>query len=259
MSSLLRTDHLTKSFGGVSAIFELSFAVEQGGIFSVIGPNGAGKTTLFNLLSGIYTPSSGQIFYNDQAVVGAEPHTMAAMGISRTFQTPQIFFNMSALENVLVGRHRHGQAGFWAAALRLPSAVKEDRLMQEQARDALAFCGLSHLEGRDADALPYGELKRLEVARALASEPKLLLMDEPAAGLNDTETAVMGALIEKLAQSGITVMLVEHNMELVMGISQQLLVLDFGSKLAEGSPAEIRDNPRVIEAYLGDGALTDGL
>ncbi|MBF0447103.1 MAG: ABC transporter ATP-binding protein [Magnetococcales bacterium] len=257
MTTFLETVNLTKTFGGVAAIFNLSFATGAGSVFSIIGPNGAGKTTLFNLLSGIYQPTSGAIRFQGQSLIGLTPHQIANLGISRTFQTPQIFFNMSVLENTLVGCHRHGTTGFLSAALRLPHAVKESRLMEEQARDALHFCGLQEWIDREADSLPYGALKRLEVSRALTTRPTLLLMDEPAAGLNDSETKEMGALIQKICATGVSVMLVEHNMDLVMEISDNLLVLNHGEYLAQGTPAQIQENPKVIKAYLGSGEEDD--
>ncbi len=250
--SLLQTTHLDKAFGGVAAISDLSFEVPEGCIYSVIGPNGAGKTTLFNMLCGYYVPDAGAISFAGTALTGLEPYQVAACGISRTFQNLQIFFNMSVLENVMVGCHLRTSTGLIKAALRLPSVVREEQQVRQWSREALELCGLDHLADREAGSLPYGELKRLEIARALAARPRFLAMDEPAAGLNDTETVEMRDLIGRLKQAGITVLLVEHNMGLVMEISDRILVLGFGSLLAEGTPDEVRNNPQVIKAYLGE-------
>jgi len=249
--ALLEVRGLEKSFGGVAAIADLSFAVTEGQIYAVIGPNGAGKTTLFNMLSGVYVPTDGAIEFDDGSLVGLAPHQIAARGISRTFQNLQVFFNMTVLENVMVGCHLRSSIGLYRAALRLPGVVHEERQVRDWALEALAFCGLGHLADRSADALPYGELKRVEIARALAAKPRLLLMDEPAAGLNDTETVELRELIRRIGESGITVLLVEHNMGLVMEISDTVLVLDYGSRLAEGTATEIQNDPKVIAAYLG--------
>jgi branched-chain amino acid transport system ATP-binding protein len=249
--ALLEVRELEKSFGGVAAIADLSFSVEEGGIYAVIGPNGAGKTTLFNMLSGVYVPTDGAIEFDGSSLVGLAPHQVAGQGISRTFQNLQIFFNMTVLENVMVGCHLRTNTGLYRAALRLPGVVSEEQRVREWALEALAFCGLEHIADRPADALPYGELKRVEIARALAANPRLLLMDEPAAGLNDTETVELRELIRRIGESGITVLLVEHNMGLVMEISDTVLVLDYGSRLAEGTTTEIQNDPKVIAAYLG--------
>jgi len=249
--ALLEVEALTKSFGGVTAIADLSFDVPPGQVYSVIGPNGAGKTTLFNMLSGIYHPDDGSIRFMDQGVVGRQPHQVAALGVSRTFQNLQMFFNMSVLDNVMVGCHLRTRTGLFSAALRLPRIKREEKLSRQWAREALAICHLDKFIGQEAGSLPYGVLKRLEIARALAVQPKLLLMDEPAAGLNDTETLEMRKLIRRICESGITVLLVEHNMGLVMQVSDRILVLDYGSRLAEGTPVEIQNDRRVIEAYLG--------
>ncbi len=250
--ALLEVEALTKSFGGVTAIADLGFEVPEGLVYSVIGPNGAGKTTLFNMLSGIYRPDEGSIRFMDQGVVvGRQPHQVAALGISRTFQNLQMFFNMSVLDNVMVGCHLRTRTGLFSAALRLPRIKREEMLSRQWAQEALAICNLDKFIGQEAGSLPYGVLKRLEIARALAVQPRLLLMDEPAAGLNDTETLEMRKLIRRICDSGITVLLVEHNMGLVMQVSDRVLVLDYGSRLAEGTPVEIQNDRRVIEAYLG--------
>lgn len=249
--TLLEVKGLEKSFGGVTAIAGLHFEVPEGMVYSVIGPNGAGKTTLFNMLSGIYQPDEGDIHFSGQSVVGLRPHRVAAMGVSRTFQNLQVFYNMSALENVMVGCHLRTRSGLLGAVLRLPHVLSEEREVRRWSLEALEFCGLGDLAERHAGELPYGALKRLEIARALAARPRALLMDEPAAGLNETETLEMRSLIRRICESGVTVLLVEHNMGLVMQVSDRLLVLDYGSWLAEGTPEEVRRNPKVVEAYLG--------
>ena len=248
---LLRIEDVTKEFGGLTAVKAVSLELDQGEILGLIGPNGAGKTTLFNMLSGIYHPDEGSIRFMDQGVVGRQPHQVAALGVSRTFQNLQMFFNMSVLDNVMVGCHLRTRSGLLSAALRLPRIKREEKLSRQWAREALATCNLDQFIAQEAGSLPYGVLKRLEIARALAVQPKLLLMDEPAAGLNDTETLEMRKLIRRICESGVTVLLVEHNMGLVMQVSDRILVLDYGSRLAEGTPAEIQNDRRVIEAYLG--------
>ena len=223
--SLLAVTGVEKSFGGVNAVADLDFGVEEGQIYSVIGPNGAGKTTLFNMLSGIYTPSAGEIRFDGTAIGGLEPHRIAALGVSRTFQNLQIFFNMDVLENVMVGCHRRAANGIYRAALRLPGVVAEERRVREWAAQALDFCGLADLRHRPSAGLPYGALKKLEIARALAS---------------------------RIRDSGVTILLVEHNMGLVMQVSDRVLVLDYGRKLTEGGTVEVQNDPRVIAAYLGE-------
>lgn len=261
--TLLVVEGVTKAFGGVSAIDALSFVIGRGAVHSIIGPNGAGKTTLLNMLSGLYVPDAGHIRLEGADLTGRAAHRYAAAGIGRTFQNLQVFFNMSALENVMAGRHLRERCSLLDALLRTPALVRAEAACRERARALLSLVGLEQYEGAPADAMPYGALKRLEIARALAGEPTLLLLDEPAAGLNQTEARDIDALIRTLAAQGTTVILVEHNMRLVMGVSDHVLVLDFGRKLAEGTPAEVVRDPRVVDAYLGadlgsaDDAMSD--
>jgi len=247
----LKVSALTKTFGGFNAVEDVSFDIAKGKVHSIIGPNGAGKTTMLNMLTGVYEPSRGTVELEGHDITGLAPHALAGRGMARTFQNLQIFFNMTAIENVMVGRHLHECAGWFAAMLRLPGLSAGERESRREAAELMHFVGLGDYLHAEADAMPYGALKRLEIARALAGKPKILLLDEPAAGLNATETRDIDALITKLAQSGITVVLVEHDMHLVMGVSDHIVVLDYGRKLCEGSAQVVRNDPRVIEAYLG--------
>jgi branched-chain amino acid transport system ATP-binding protein len=249
--SLLQVDALGINFGGIAAIDDLTFTIPAGHIYSIIGPNGAGKTTLFNMISGIYRPARGRIYFDGEDVTLHEPHQLARLGLSRTFQNLQVFFRLTVLENVMVGRHLHEPKGILAHALRLSSVRRANRDCAEKAREFVAFVGLGRDADRVAGGLAYGALKRLEIARALASQPRLLLLDEPAAGCNPVETEEIDGLIQQIARKGTTVALVEHDMKLVMKISDRILVLDRGRKLIEGSAVEVRSNPDVIRAYLG--------
>jgi branched-chain amino acid transport system ATP-binding protein len=249
--SLLAVENLSREFGGIQAVAELSFAIEAGRIHSIIGPNGAGKTTLFNLITGVYTPTSGRIRFDGVDVTALSTAARAKRGIQRTFQNLQIYFNMSALENVMVGRHLHLDTRILPSLMRLPSVTRANNAARAKAAELMQMVGLGAYLDADADSMPYGALKRLEVARALAAEPKLLLLDEPAAGLNPKETHDIDELIKRIAAAGTTVVLVEHDMKLVMGVSDHILVLDRGRMLAEGNAAEVRANPDVVRAYLG--------
>lgn len=250
---------LEKSFGGLRAISGLDLSVPADKIQAVIGPNGAGKTTLFNLITGVVAPTRGDFLFSGKKLNGLKPHQIAAMGISRTFQNVELFAHMSVLENVMLGRHSHLQAGIFQAGLRLPRMRREERECRERAVAELQFMGLAEKAGLDALSLPLGEQKLLEIARALATEPRLLLLDEPAAGLNPRDTSLLSETILKIRERGITILLVEHDMNLVMEISDIVSVLNYGRKIAEGPPREIQSNREVIAAYLGEegnGAAT---
>ncbi|OHV98254.1 leucine/isoleucine/valine transporter ATP-binding subunit [Janthinobacterium lividum] len=251
---MLTINNLSKSFGGVHAVQDVSFTVKEGNIHSVIGPNGAGKTTLFNLITGVYTPTRGEILLNGENVAAMPPDALARRGMSRTFQNLQVCMNMTAIDNVMVGAHLRLNQNLFASMLRLPSVRRADAACRDEAASLMEFVGVGRHIDDEAGQMSYGALKRLEIARALAAKPKVLLLDEPAAGLNHTETGEIEALIRKVAQSGVTVVLVEHDMKLVMNLSDHILVLDYGKKLAEGTAAEVRANPDVVAAYLGVAA-----
>jgi branched-chain amino acid transport system ATP-binding protein len=249
--SLLIVENLRIAFGGLVAVDGVSFAAERGEIFALIGPNGAGKTTLFNIVSGIYAPQGGRIVLDGEDVSGLPPHQLARRGLSRTFQNLQIFFRMSAVENVMVGRHLHERRNVLAHLFALPSVGAQNRATRACAEQLLALVGLSGAADAAAGSLPYGALKRLEIARALATEPKILLLDEPAAGCNPAETLEVDAVIKKIAAQGVAVVLVEHDMRMVMNISNRIHVLDRGRTLAEGTAEAVRADPAVMAAYLG--------
>ncbi|MGO4887691.1 ABC transporter ATP-binding protein [Anaerobacillus sp. MEB173] len=248
---MLEVKNVTKAFGGVVANSDVSFSFEKGQIVGLIGPNGAGKSTMFNMISSIFPPSSGQILFNGTRIDGLSTYKIAPLGISRTFQNLQVFKNMTVLENVMVGHHIQTKSGIVAAALRFATVKREEKIMYEEAMKHLAFVGLESLVDVKAGNLSLGKLRLLELARALATNPKLLLLDEIAAGLNHVETKEMSQLIQKVRDLGISVFVVEHDMDLVMTICDKVIVLDQGKKIAEGTPKEIQNNEQVITAYLG--------
>jgi branched-chain amino acid transport system ATP-binding protein len=250
--ALLELGGVSKRFGGVQAVKDVSFRVEKGTIKAVIGPNGAGKTTLFDLISGFLAPDSGDILFRGEPIQGRPPHQVAALGLSRTFQHIRLFSRMTALENVMVGRHVKSRAGFLAGMLHLPFTWREEREVRERSLEVMEFLGLSALAGAEATSLSYGQQRAVELGRALACEPDLLLLDEPAAGLNMRETADVARLIARVRDRGVTVLVVEHDVSLVMGISDEIAVLSYGRKIADADPRSVQRDPEVVRVYLGD-------
>ncbi|MDI6851943.1 MAG: ABC transporter ATP-binding protein [bacterium] len=253
--AILRLDRVTKKFGGLVAVNNVSLELEQGQLAGLIGPNGAGKTTIFNVITGVYRADSGKVYFMGIDVTKKKPHEIAALGIARTFQNIKLFHRMSVLDNVRVACHFRLKASVFSAVLDLPKYAREEREMTKESLDLLEAVGLKQLANESAASLPYGYQRKLEIARALATRPRILLLDEPAAGMNPEETAELMRFIKRIRDEfGLTILLIEHDMKVVMGICEKITVLDHGCVIAEGSPKEIQNNPEVIKAYLGSGA-----